>query len=176
MGGRLSVWKDALLVWHGKVVELGEHDGIFLMRWMGMNSGRPISDCWEMLEWNLDGRCRSCFGWIFLDGFQVGNMDGGMVGKFWLDPGWGIRQEFWLGIVKRRPARTIRRSFGGEMGRWGYRWSRWRGSGWKCEMGMRWDQEMTACLEVPKPRLCAHADRDPRAKRGDLLLNIYHES
>ena len=35
---------------------------------------------------------------------------------------------------------------------------------------------MASCLEVTKPRLGAHADRDPRAKQGDLLLYIYHKS
>ena len=29
---------------------------------------------------------------------------------------------------------------------------------------------------MPEPRLGAHADRDPRAERGNLLLDIHHES
>ena len=35
---------------------------------------------------------------------------------------------------------------------------------------------MTACLEVPEPRLGAHADRDLRTERGNLLLDINHKS
>ena len=43
-------------------------------------------------------------------------------------------------------------------------------------MGVRLGQWMTACLEVPEPRLGAHADQDPRAERGNLLLDINHKS
>ena len=39
-------------------------------------------------------------------------------------------------------------------------------------MGVRWDQEMTACLEVPKPRLGAHADRDPMLNK-EICCWIY---
>ena len=44
------------------------------------------------------------------------------------------------------------------------------------EMGVRLGQWLVARLEVPEPRLGAHADRDPRAERGNLLLDIYHKS
>ena len=46
----------------------------------------------------------------------------------------------------------------------------------KSEMGVRLGQWLAARLEVPEPRLGAHADRDPRAERGNLLLDIYHKS
>ena len=73
-------------------------------------------------------------------------MDGGLVGNFQLDPSWGIRTDFFSEILKGIPL--------------------------KCEMGVRWGQGTSACLEVMKPRLGAHADQDPRAKQGDLLLDI----
>ena len=78
MGCRLGVWKDVILVWNGKSVELGEHDGIFLVRWMGMSLGRPMADFWEILEWTLAGRCRSLFGW-----------------KSQMDSKWEIWMEVW---------------------------------------------------------------------------------
>ena len=43
-------------------------------------------------------------------------------------------------------------------------------------MGVRWGQGMAACLQVPEPRLGAHADQDPRAEQGNLLLDVNHES
>ena len=46
----------------------------------------------------------------------------------------------------------------------------------KSEMGVRLGQWLVAHLEVPEPRLGAYADRDPRAERGNLLLDIYHKS
>ena len=46
----------------------------------------------------------------------------------------------------------------------------------KSEMGVRLGQWLVARLEVPEPRLGAHADRDPRAEQGNLLLDIYHKS
>ena len=70
---------------------------------MGMIWGQPMGGCWEMLEWTLAGQWRSCFGWKILDVSQVGNLDGGLVRKFWLEPIWGIWKEFWLEIVKMHP-------------------------------------------------------------------------
>ena len=125
--------------------------------------------------WDRDNPCviaKKCWNVLFL-----GNVEVVMVGNFqmdtsweiwievwsfiWLDPSWGIRQKFCLKIVRNYPARTIRRSFGRQMGIWGDRWSRRRGSWWKCEMGVSCNQEMELCLEVKKQRLSTHADQDP---------------
>ena len=175
MGGRLGVWKGVLLVWNGKSVELGACDGILLGMWMGMSLGWTMGDFWEFWELTPVAKCRSCFGWKIPARSQVGNLDGGLVRNFQFDPSWGIQPELCLEIVKRHPARTIKRSFGGQMGRWGDWWSGWSKTRCKRERCARWDLGIATCLEIPKPRLGAHADWYPCAKQGYVLLDISHK-
>ena len=81
--------------------ELGATHGLFL-RNFGMDPS------WVMSKF---------FYWKIPAGSLVGNLDGGLVGNFQLDPSWGIRSELFLEVVKGHPARTIRKLFGGQMGR-----------------------------------------------------------
>ena len=60
-------------------MKLGVHDRILLVRGLGMSSGQPMGDCWEILEWTLAGQCGSFFGWKFPDRSHGGNLDGVLV-------------------------------------------------------------------------------------------------
>ena len=76
---------------------------------MGMSSGQPIVDCWEILDFVL--------GWKISAGSQVGNLEGSLVRSCQLDPIGGIQPDFSLEIVKSHPTRIIRRSFFGQIRR-----------------------------------------------------------
>ena len=79
-----------------------------------MNSGQNMGVFWVILEWILAGLYGILFSQKVCDGPRLRNMDGWLVRKIQLDPGWRIWKEDWLEILERSPAGITRRIFFGK--------------------------------------------------------------